>query len=159
MPGLPSPARFVHRMRDLFGAQWPGAGKTVRPASAGVVFTAEVSTMDAQERARRLALLEDGEEDLEEVDLAPPRPAGSAVVSVRLPAQVADSLTQQAEREDKSTGTLARELIEDGLARRPEASTELLASVFSRLAARMERAGLLTRETPSGQRPVADRAR
>lgn len=115
--------------------------------------------MDPQERERRQALLRDGEEDLEPVDLASPRPTGSVVVSVRLPAQVADSLTQQAEREDKPTGTLARELIEDGLGRRPEASTELLASVFSRLAARMERAGVFTRETPSGQRSVADRTR
>ena len=112
--------------------------------------------MDSQERERRLALLRDGEEDGEEggeeVDLASPKPTGSVVVSVRLPAQVADGLAKQAEKEDKPTGTLARELIEDGLARRPEASTELLASVFSRLASRMERAGVFARDTTTARR-------
>lgn len=115
--------------------------------------------MASQERDQRLALLRDGEEDVEEVGLAPPKPTGSVVVSVRLPAQVADSLAKQAEREDKPTGTLARELIEDGLGRRPEASTELLASVFSRLAARMERAGVFTPDTTAGSRSVGDHTR
>lgn len=63
------------------------------------------------------------------------RRAESSVLSVRLPHHLFDELVAEAQRQGKGPATLARELIEEGLARKEEASLALL---FHRLAQRLE---------------------
>lgn len=61
--------------------------------------------------------------------------AESSVLSVRLPHHVFDELVAEAQRQGKGPATLARELIEEGLARKEEASPALL---FRRVAQLLE---------------------
>ena len=62
------------------------------------------------------------------------RRSGSSVLSVRLPDHVFDELVLEAQRQGKGPATLARELIEEGLARQEAAPLALL---FERLAQRL----------------------
>lgn len=71
------------------------------------------------------------------------RRSGSSVLSVRLPDRVFDELVLEARRQGKGPATLARELIEEGLARREEAPLPLF---FERLAQRLRE---LQRQAPS----------
>lgn len=63
------------------------------------------------------------------------RRAESSVLSVRLPQHLLDELVAEAQRQGKGPATLARELIEEGLARKEEVSPALL---FRRLAQFLE---------------------
>ena len=56
----------------------------------------------------------------------------SAVLSVRLPRQVLRDLTLMARSHGKGPGTLARELIEQGLAMQGQPSPALIAAVLAR---------------------------
>ncbi len=56
----------------------------------------------------------------------------SSVLSVRLPSHVLDQLVRQARGQGKGPATLARELIEEGLARTEEASPAVLAQLLAR---------------------------
>ena len=62
------------------------------------------------------------------------RRSGSSVLSVRLSDPVFDELVLEAQRQGKGPATLARELIEEGLARKEAAPLALL---FERLAQRL----------------------
>ncbi len=111
--------------------------------------------MNSEKRERRLAKLSKGEAEVQEVELAAPKKRSeSVVVSVRVPAEVADTLAKWAEVEDKATGTLARELIENGLAREPGASIELMSTVLARLVSRFESTGHFA--TSVAHREVSD---
>ncbi len=59
------------------------------------------------------------------------RRAESSVLSVRLPRHVFDELVAEAQRQGKGPATLARELIEEGLAQRDGVSPALLARVLA----------------------------
>ncbi len=75
----------------------------------------------------------------------------SSVLSVRLPSHVFDELVREARWQGKGPATLARELIEEGLAQREQASLPLL---LERLAERLRSLEAQSRvrfaETPPG---------
>lgn len=78
----------------------------------------------------------------------------SAVLSVRLPRQVLKDLTLAARRQGKGPGTLARELVEQGLALQLSPSPALIARVLTRF---LESAPELERPwhwTPVSQPPI-----
>lgn len=87
-----------------------------------------------EERERRLALLAEDEDEGDVVEVAPPRPSSSVVVSVRMPAEMADVLATRAQEEGKATGTYCRELLEQGLALSGKPTIHALASAMLRVA-------------------------
>jgi predicted DNA-binding protein len=66
------------------------------------------------------------------------RRAESSVLSVRLSHHVFDELVEEARRQGKGPATLARELIEEGLARREDTSPALLLETLARLFRNLE---------------------
>jgi predicted DNA-binding protein len=87
------------------------------------------------------------------------RRAESSVLSVRLSHHVFDELVEEARRQGKGPATLARELIEEGLARREDTSPALLLETLARLFRNLELQkprvrltwrGLVVESRPSG---------
>jgi predicted DNA-binding protein len=84
------------------------------------------------------------------------RRAESSVLSVRLPHHVFDELVEEARRQGKGPATLARELIEEGLARREDTSPVLLLESLARRFRNLERGQPRVRLTSAWHGPVVE---
>ncbi len=90
----------------------------------------------------------------------PPRGAMNTVLSIRMTNELLRELEITARSQGKGPTTLARELIEQGLALGPSPSVPILAKVAARLAdetAHMARDGRATRRAPKTQRAARRR--
>ena len=101
--------------------------------SDGLGGVTPVARRAARERAGRLW------ETAAPVEVTRPGRAMTSVLSVRMSRDLLRELTVAARREGTGPATLARELIEQGLAADPEASTALAARVLERLLAQVNR--------------------
>jgi predicted DNA-binding protein len=84
------------------------------------------------------------------------RRAESSVLSVRLSHHVFDELVEEARRQGKGPATLARELIEEGLARKEGTSPALILETLARLFRNLELGSIRIRLTSAWRGPVVE---
>lgn len=112
------------------------AGDSASLASPGLVAPAKRLGQEVTMMPRR----EIGPEDeaalwrgAKRVEVERPARAMTSILSVRMPRDVFQTLSIVAHRQEKGPATLARELIEEGLAIQPGASRAIALSVFARI--------------------------
>lgn len=87
------------------------------------------------------------------VEVERPTRAMTSILSVRMPREVFRTLSMVARRQGKGPATLARELIEEGLIREPEASRTLALSVVARVLADLPDLQTARSSPPRTKRP------